>query len=100
MQLKNHFNPMAPLKNWLMLLVMALGVFACNPDDDGDEPSGPTDDQGRVILEGDISANRTLTANEKYLLRGFVYVTNDATLTIQPGTVIMGEKINCGYVDH
>lgn len=44
-----------------------------------------------VILEGRISANRTLTAGNTYKLRGLVYVTNGAILTIEPGTKIVGE---------
>ncbi|MEP7229487.1 MAG: hypothetical protein ABI691_04500 [Ginsengibacter sp.] len=43
------------------------------------------------ILEGRISANRTLKANVVYKLRGLVYVTNGAILTIEPGTKIVGE---------
>lgn len=44
-----------------------------------------------TILEGRISANRTLTAGNTYKLRGLVYVTNGAILTIEPGTKIVGE---------
>lgn len=43
------------------------------------------------ILEGRITANRTLKANTVYKLRGLVYVTNGAILTIEPGTKIVGE---------
>ena len=45
-----------------------------------------------VILEGRISANRTLHAQYTYKLRGLVYVTNGAILTIEPGTKIVGES--------
>jgi hypothetical protein len=45
-----------------------------------------------TILEGRISANRTLKADYVYKLRGLVYVTNGAVLTIEPGTKIVGEK--------
>jgi len=44
-----------------------------------------------VILEGRITANRTLKAAYTYKLRGLVYVTNGAILTIEPGTKIVGE---------
>lgn len=90
---------MTHLKNWLLFAVLALGVFACNNDDNGGggpAPSGPVDAEGRVILEGEISQNRTLSANEKYILRGFVYVTQGTTLTIEPGTVIFGDKASSG----
>ncbi|HQW82983.1 MAG TPA: hypothetical protein PK987_00905 [Ferruginibacter sp.] len=45
-----------------------------------------------TILEGRISENRTLKAQYTYKLRGLVYVTNGAILTIEPGTKIVGEK--------
>lgn len=44
-----------------------------------------------VILQGRISENRTLKAQYTYKLRGLVYVTNGAILTIEPGTKIVGE---------
>lgn len=51
-------------------------------------PGGTTEN---TILEGRISANRTLKAEFTYKLRGLVYVTNGAILTIEPGTKIVGE---------
>ena len=44
-----------------------------------------------LILSGKITSNLTLKANKIYKLRGLVYVTNGATLTIEPGTKIVGE---------
>jgi hypothetical protein len=52
-------------------------------------PPGATEN---TILEGRITANRTLKADYVYKLRGLVYVTNGAVLTIEPGTKIVGEK--------
>ncbi|MFL1012756.1 hypothetical protein [Flavisericum labens] len=43
------------------------------------------------ILAGNISENTTLVKGEVYLLLGSVFVTNGATLTIEPGAVIMGD---------
>lgn len=48
------------------------------------------------ILTGEIAANKTLTKRNTYLLMGVVYVTNNAVLTIEPGTVIRGDKESCG----
>ena len=45
-----------------------------------------------IILEGRITENKLLKANYTYKLRGLVYVTNGAILTIEPGTKIVGEK--------
>lgn len=44
-----------------------------------------------TILEGRIITNLTLKAGYTYKLRGLVYVTNGAILTIEPGTKIVGE---------
>lgn len=52
-------------------------------------PGGTTEN---TILEGRISENRTLKAQYTYKLRGLVYVTNGAILTIEAGTKIVGEK--------
>ncbi|MBO9690087.1 hypothetical protein [Chryseobacterium sp.] len=48
-------------------------------------------DTENLILSGKITSNTTLKANKIYKLRGLVYVTNGATLTIEPGTKIVGE---------
>jgi|WetSurSiteA1Bulk_404760.scaffolds.fasta_scaffold11115_2 hypothetical protein len=44
----------------------------------------------QVTLSGDITSDLTLYSNARYFLSGFVYVKNNATLTIQPGTIIKG----------
>lgn len=43
------------------------------------------------ILTGNIEENTTLYKKEVYLLLGSVFVTNNATLTIEAGTVIIGD---------
>jgi len=49
-----------------------------------------------AVLTGSIAANRTLTADTNYVLRGFVYVNSGATLTIAPGTRIVGDTTALG----
>lgn len=44
-----------------------------------------------VDLPAAITENRTLTADNAYSIRGIVTVRNNATLTIEPGTVIIGQ---------
>ena len=48
------------------------------------------------ILTGSITQNLKLTKDNTYRLIGTVYVTNNAVLTIEPGTVIRGDKESCG----
>ena len=43
------------------------------------------------ILTGNISVDTKLQKGDVYLLLGSVFVTNNATLTIEPGTVIIGD---------
>ena len=50
----------------------------------------------QVVVSGAITANTTWTKNNTYLLQGFVYVKNGATLTIEPGTTIKGDKVSKG----
>ena len=50
----------------------------------------------QTVLQGDITTNTTLTANNSYLLSGFVRVNSGATLTIEPGTIIYGENATQG----
>ncbi len=48
--------------------------------------------QNVVDITTDITANTTWTNDNIYVLKGqFIYVLNDATLTIEPGTIVKGE---------
>jgi hypothetical protein len=49
-----------------------------------------------ATLTGFITASRTLFADTLYILQGFVKVTNNAVLTIQPGTQIHGDAATAG----
>jgi hypothetical protein len=84
------------LKKLTLLAMFVLLVYACKNKNEPAPPSGPVDDKGRVILQGEIKANRKLISTEKYILKGFVYVTAGVTLEIEAGTVIFGEKSSQG----
>jgi len=45
-----------------------------------------------VTVEGELLASTTWTANHVYLIKGFYYVRSGVTLTIEPGTIIRGDK--------
>ena len=49
-----------------------------------------------VNITTSITTNTTWTSNNVYLLQGQIFVKNGATLTIQPGTVIQGDKATAG----
>lgn len=48
------------------------------------------------ILTGTISSDLKLYKRNTYRLIGVVYITNNAVLTIEPGTVIRGDVETCG----
>ncbi|MDR9447407.1 MAG: hypothetical protein RI519_06740, partial [Balneolaceae bacterium] len=46
--------------------------------------------QDTLKFSGQITADTTWSADNKYILDGLVFVTGGATLTIEPGTMVYG----------
>jgi hypothetical protein len=78
------------MKNWLLLMLLTASLFSSCKKEDIIEPE-PEPEPQFVELSGDLST-RTLTADKKYLLKGQVFVRSGQVLTIEPGTVIFGDK--------
>jgi hypothetical protein len=79
------------LKNLVFLfLSITLTFSSCREDEVIEEPSQ------NLTIKGSITANTTWKAKDKYLLEGFVYVESGATLTIEPGTIVKGDKASKG----
>jgi hypothetical protein len=80
----------------LFILFIAAGLITSGcrkiEVDGGTTTVTPGSGAENTILEGRITENRTLKAQYTYKLRGLVYVTNGAVLTIEPGTKIVGEN--------
>lgn len=51
-----------------------------------------------TVLTGNITVNRTLYSDTAYTLQGIVQVANGVTLTIQPGTTILGDSGSAIFV--
>jgi len=82
-------------KLFFLLATTGLLVTGCRKIEvDGGTTTIPTTSTTteNTILEGRIKENRTLKAAYTYKLRGLVYVTDGAILTIEPGTKIVGEN--------
>lgn len=75
----------------LLALSFAMTLSSCSDDDDTD-PDTTSENQ----LSGTITTNTTLVASKKYILVGNVFVQSGVTLTIEPGTVIFGDKSSKG----
>ena len=73
----------------------AIAIFAttgCTPTPVTEEPT-PTNPSNVVeVKDQNITANTTWKADKIYLLKGFNYVRSGATLTIETGTIIKGDK--------
>jgi hypothetical protein len=78
-----RFAPLVPLAPLAALAFAA----ACSNDNTAPEPIEP----GDAVISADITQNRTFHAETTYTISGFVHVANGATLTIEPGTKIVGD---------
>lgn len=97
------------------ILTLAFGMTACSSDVDNNGGNGLTTDGGitagtQILFsngEADPAGTEIGTGEKQfvfkgkqtlrkgtYLLRGWVYIADGAELTIEPGTVIKGEKSN------
>ncbi|MDQ3242133.1 MAG: hypothetical protein M3Q09_00155 [Gemmatimonadota bacterium] len=74
---------------FLPALAVAAAIAACSDTD----PLGPdnTAPPGSSTITADITTNRLFKAETTYTISGFIKVANGATLTIEPGTKIVGD---------
>jgi hypothetical protein len=85
---------MKKLKLAAIMICGVLAVSSCRKT--GDEGTTPVIPIAPQVVTGIITANKTLTADRVWILEGYVYVNSNATLTIEPGTVIKGDLVNKG----
>jgi hypothetical protein len=83
---------MKNLLYFLMLLLVGFNFASCGSDDDDDDNNNNTT---LTELTGTLTT-QTLSASKKYLLKGQVFVNDGAVLTIEPGTIIFGDKATKG----
>ena len=85
--MKKHFN------FCLIIGLILLTLSACDTELGGGDPKP----SGKLVeLTGMITSNTTLNSDNKYLLKGNVYVASGAELTIEAGTIIFGDKVTKG----
>jgi hypothetical protein len=72
----------------VVAILCATSFFSCKKD--GNSVITPEVKQ-TIVLTGDISVDTDLDPKNDYLLKGKVYVKNNATLTIPQGTTILAE---------
>lgn len=76
----------------MSVLITTITFVGCDNDDN---PAPPTPVDEVVILEGNLTT-RTLTKDKEYLIKGQTFVRTGQVLTIQPGTIIKGDKATKG----
>src|SRR6476660_961942 len=93
------------MKQFLVKLSVGLMLFtaACSKSDNTTlppDPGGDTtgNDNKNPDIRGIISSDQTWTKDKTYRLRGYVYVTNNAKLTIEAGTKIVSNKDSAGVL--
>ncbi|MCL2098053.1 MAG: hypothetical protein FWH23_04770 [Bacteroidales bacterium] len=81
-----------------LLLVVCMVIFYAGCSDSGDDLiiGGETLNLGDGSEAYEITSNMTLKYPNTYMLKGFVYVVDGVTLTIEPGVIIKGEKASRG----
>jgi hypothetical protein len=91
----NNMSKLGNLFNLLMIGFVLAGAVACGREDEDLLP--PVIEEGAIItVNREITTNTTWKAGNQYLITGFVYVRSGATLTIEPGTIIKGDKVTKG----
>jgi hypothetical protein len=80
--------------SFLLLVVLLSNCRKIEVDGDNQVITNPTPDN--LIISGEVNTDRTLKAGNTYLIKGIVYVTNGAKLTIEAGARILGEKSSRG----
>jgi len=74
-------------KYTFLVLILLASWLGCKKDPASTQAPVKTE-----TLQGNITQNTVLNANTHYILKGQVYVKNNATLTIPAGTTILAEK--------
>ncbi|MFA6278067.1 MAG: hypothetical protein WC622_15040 [Pedobacter sp.] len=85
------------MKKQLLLCAMSVLIFlaSCSKNSGGGDINPPVN-SNTVEVSADVTAATTWTADKIYVLKGNIFVTNNATLTIEPGTIIKGDKATKG----
>lgn len=94
---------MRKLNSLLLIGLLSVGLFSsCSDDNNNPDPgveiTPTTPVPTSTTLSGAITSSVTLTKDKTWTLDGFVYVTNNSTLTIQPGTRIVSRRANAGVL--
>ena len=80
-------------RSMCLLSALAISLVGCGSEDTGPTPQNPAKNDE---IPADITSDLELSADTEWILRGIVHVRAGATLTIEPGTTIKGDKSTLG----
>ncbi len=75
----------------MLIGALAVSAVSCKKKTTDDDTTPETN-----VLTGDVTTNKSLTADKTWTLKGYVYVKSGATLTIPAGTVIKSDVVEKG----
>lgn len=82
------------------LMALAIILVSCSDDKDDDPKPDPDPDPDPdteiVEVSGDITGETTWTADKIWRVNGFVRVQDGGKLTIEPGTLVIGDRESKG----
>jgi hypothetical protein len=84
------------MKKLLFSLFVFVGLAKTSSADVGTGTPFQAGDAHVVVIKDSIAADAHWTSNNVYILQGWVYVVNSATVTIDAGTIIVGDKNSKG----
>ena len=94
------------LAMFAVTMMIAATNSSCKKSDDNPDPidttgnggGGGVDTSSNVFIRGVIKTSQTWVKTKTYHLRGYVYVTDGANLTIEAGTKIVSNKDSAGVL--
>ena len=75
-----------------LLSILVFAFTSCKKDNPQPNPNPEPKSSDTIIVSGNITQSTIWYKDSTYLLTGYVFVKNGATLVIQPGTKILGDK--------
>ena len=85
LKLSYHYHTILPV---IYALILCAGITACEKDDKISKAPHVVMVPATDTLPAVIAENTLLTNTHTWFIKDWVYVTNEATLTIEPGAII------------
>ncbi|MBI1222597.1 MAG: hypothetical protein GC180_08345 [Bacteroidetes bacterium] len=75
-----------------LLMVSGITLFSCKKESTPADTNQPSSSGNVITVQDSLTGDVHWTADNVYFLKGWVYAVDGTTLTIDPGTIIKGDK--------